>query len=60
LSNAPLTNEGKAGKLQRARLSLTLASLTATAPLLLFNLAFVERKWKVLLNRGAEFSVIAG
>jgi hypothetical protein len=52
LSDTPLTNEDKAGKLQRARLSLTLASLTATVPLLLFNLALVERKWKVLLNRG--------
>lgn len=39
-------------QLQRARLSVTLASLTATAPLLLFNLALVERKCRVLLNRG--------
>ena len=39
-------------QLQRARLSVTLASITATAPLLVFNLALVERKWKVLLNRG--------
>ena len=39
-------------QLQRARLSITLASITATAPLLVFNLALVERKWKVLLNRG--------
>lgn len=47
-----LTDASKADKLQRARLSLTLASITATAPLLLFNLAFIERRWKVLLNRG--------
>ena len=39
-------------QLQRARLSVTLASITATVPLLVFNLALVERKWKVLLNRG--------
>ncbi len=39
-------------QLQRPRLSVTLASITATAPLLVFNLALVERKWKVLLNRG--------
>ncbi len=39
-------------RLQRARLSVTLASIAATAPLLAFNLALVERKWKVLLNRG--------
>src|SRR5664280_2682087 len=39
-------------QLQRARLTVTLASITATAPLLVFNLALVERKWKVLLNRG--------
>lgn len=38
--------------LQRARISITLASLTATVPLLLLSLAVVERKWKVLLNRG--------
>jgi phosphoglycerol transferase MdoB-like AlkP superfamily enzyme len=37
---------------RRARLAIVLASLTATAPLLLFSLALVERKWKVLLNRG--------
>ena len=37
-------------QLQRARLSVTLASITATAPLLVFNLALVERKWKVLLT----------
>ena len=39
-------------QLQRARLSVTLASITATVPLVVFNLVFVERKWKVLLNRG--------
>jgi len=39
-------------QLQRARLSVTLASILATAPLLVVNLALVERKWKVLLNRG--------
>jgi len=39
-------------QLQRARLSVTLASITATVPLLVFNLALVERKAKVLLNRG--------
>ncbi len=39
-------------QLQRARLSVTLASITATVPLLVFNLALVERRWKVLLNRG--------
>lgn len=38
--------------LQRARVSIVLASLTAAIPLLLFSLALVERKWKVLLNRG--------
>ena len=37
--------------LRRARLSVTLASLTATAPLVVFNLVLVERKWKVLLRR---------
>ena len=47
-----MTNDGKADKLQRARLSVVLASITATAPLLLLNLAVVERKWKVLMNRG--------
>ncbi len=39
-------------QLQRARLSVALASITATAPLLVFNLALVERKWKILLSRG--------
>src|SRR5271166_3529418 len=52
LSDFPVTDDGKANKLQRARLSVTLASITATIPLLVFNLALVERKWKVLLNRG--------
>ena len=33
-------------------MSVALASITATVPLLLFNLALVERRWKVLLNRG--------
>jgi Sulfatase len=37
---------------RRTRLAIVLASLTATAPLLLFSLALVERKWKVLLARG--------
>jgi len=40
-------------QLQRARLSLTLAAITATVPLAVFSLALVERKWKVLLGRGA-------
>ena len=41
------------GDMQRhqARLAITLASITATVPLLVFHLALVERKWKVLLNR---------
>jgi phosphoglycerol transferase MdoB-like AlkP superfamily enzyme len=39
-------------QLQRGRLSVTLASITATVPLVVFNLALVERKWKVLMNRG--------
>ena len=39
-------------QLNRARLSIALASMTATAPLLVLNLALVERKWKVLLTRG--------
>jgi len=47
-SSPPAGNE----QLQRARLSIALASLTVVAPLLLFDLALVERKWKVLLNRG--------
>jgi hypothetical protein len=39
-------------QLQRARLSVVSASLAATIPLLLLNLILMERKWKVLLNRG--------
>jgi len=53
--SAPETRPARANgddRLQRARVSVTLASLTATAPLLVVNLLLVERKWKVLLSRG--------
>ncbi len=47
-----LSQAGEVEQIQRARVSIALASIAASLPLMVFNLAFVERKWKILLNRG--------